>query len=428
MGSRSKLQFITAYCFLAILLFPVNLFAETAKLPAEEAETVISENIDAFIVTEQARDRELSGEEDPLAQRQAELLDRPDEAAAEPNELKLYGSLRLRYRDTGQGAVWGDGGSRAGLNGRWQFKPGHWLFGRGEAGFNLLDNDLLFNRSDLPAGHKFGEDVFMRLLFVGIETPGYNVTAGKNWSTYYRVTSFTDRFQGTGASASGTFNAGTDGGYTGTGRADRVVQTRVMLKAFDNTAVFRPLTLNLQVQNGEPIPTIDNINYQTTIGVSSVFDTTLGFAVGLAYNHATIDEADISALSASGIDGDATALALGLRWYGEDWYFGTVASRLNNHETTDKKIYFDGNGWEVYGQYRLFRKWWAVAGWNSLEPDSTEAQAGDFNINYGIIGVRYSFREFSQMIFANARIESSNATDGAQLANVYTIGVRWDLP
>lgn len=428
MGFRSKLQLITTYSFLAVLLFPVNLLAQTTESSAGETEPVISENSDAFIVTDQVRNRELSAEEDPLAQRQAELLDRPEEAAAEPNELRAYGSLRLRYRDTGQGAVWGDGGTRAGLNGRWQFKPEHWLFGDAEAGFSLLDKaDLLSNRGDRPGGNKFGEDVFMRLLYVGIETPDYNITLGKNWSTYYRVTSFTDRFQGTGASASGTYNAGTDGGYTGTGRADRVVQTRVAL-AFDNIAVLRPITLNLQVQNGEPIPTIDNIKYQTTVGVSSVFDTAFGFAVGLAYNHATIDDADLPALSANGIDGDATALALGLRWFGEDWYFGTVASRLNNHETTDKKLYFDGNGWEVYGQYRLFRKWWAVAGWNSLEPDSTETQAGDFNINYGVIGVRYSIRGFSQMIFANARIESSNTTDGAQPANVYTIGVRWDLP
>jgi len=206
------------------------------------------------------------------------------------------------------------------------------------------------------------------------------------------------------------------------------VQTRVVLKAFDDSAAFRPLTLNLQVQNDEPIPTIDNITYQTTIGVSTVFETTSGFAVGLAYNHAIIDEADLPVLSASGIDGDATALALGLRWYGNDWYLGAVISRLNNHEITDKGIFFEGTGWEVYGQYRLFKQLWGVAGWNSLEPDSTEKQAGNFNINYGVIGIRYSFRGFSQMIFANARIESGNTTDGAQLGNIYTIGIRWDLP
>jgi hypothetical protein len=32
------------------------------------------------------------------------------------------------------------------------------------------------------------------------------------------------------------------------------------------------------------------------------------------------------------------------------------------------------------------------------------------------------------MIFANARFESSTAQDGTEAGNVYTIGVRWDLP
>ena len=40
---------------------------------------------------------------------------------------------------------------------------------------------------------------------------------------------FTDLFQGNGGSASGTYNAGTDGGATGTGRADSVLQSRFLV-------------------------------------------------------------------------------------------------------------------------------------------------------------------------------------------------------
>lgn len=66
--------------------------------------------------------------------------------------------------------------------------------------------------------------------------------------------------------------------------------------------------------------------------------------------------------------------------------------------------------------------------WNRLEPDSSETQAGDVSIDYGVIGVRYSFDGFRQMIFANARLENSAAQDGLELGNVHTIGVRWDIP
>ena len=133
-------------------------------------------------------------------------------------------------------------------------------------------------------------------------------------------------------------------------------------------------------------------------------------------------------LRSSGLEGDATALIAGLRWYRDNWYIGTVVSRLKNHESTDEGIYFDGVGWEFYGQYKLYRNWWAVGGWNILEPDSGQELAGKYKIEYGVLGVRYTFREFQQMIFANARFDSSRTQEGEALGNVYTIGVRWDLP
>ena len=192
--------------------------------------------------------------------------------------------------------------------------------------------------------------------------------------------------------------------------------------------MLKPLNLNAQIQHGRPIPTVPDKNYKTTIGLSSVLETQQGVAIGFAYNHANVDSADLPALSSVGIDGDATAAIIGARWYGDDWYVGTVLARLKNHENTDQNIFFDGVGWEVYTQYNVHKQWWAVGGWNKLEPDASETQAGDFNVNYGVIGLRYSFQGSRQMIFANARLESSTTQDGLELGNVYTIGVRWDLP
>jgi hypothetical protein len=425
MNSNRKYCFPPLFC-LGLCLAPITLYAEDTRAQTDDSTGKLAEK---FLVTEEVRDRELGAEEDPMARQQSEYIETPEEAIAQPDELRLYGSLRIRYRDTDAGSLWGDGGSRFGVSGRWQFKPETWLIGRGEAGFNLLDTaDLLFNRGDRPPGTKFGDEVFLRLLYLGIETPEMNVSAGKNWSTYYRVSSFTDRFQGTGASASGTYNAGTDGGYTGTGRADNVLQTRGVFVNLMPTSILKPLNLNFQVQHGRPIPQTDGFNYKTTFGISSVLETDQGVAVGVAYNHASIDSADLSALGAIGIDGDATAAIIGARWYGDAWYAGAVVSRLKNHETTGQSIFFDGTGWEVYAQYNLFRQWWAVGGWNSLEPDSGETQAGDFNIDYGVIGLRYSFQGFRQMIFANARLENSTTQNGLEVGNVYTIGVRWDLP
>ena len=349
----------------------------------------------------------------------------PDERAS----VRPYGSFRIRYRKVDSVSLWGDGGSRLGLAGKRRLDAGIKIVGRAEVGVNTLDEvDLLFSRRDRPPGESFGDTVFLRLLYAGIEKPGVGLTAGKNWSTYYSVSSFTDQFQGTGASASGTYNARTDGGNTGTGRSDRALQMQVQFDRTDRRHHIKTFSLGLQLQHGEPIPTVPDINYETTAGVSAVLSTNDGLAAGVAYNHANIDTSDLAALHASGIDGDATALVIGVRWQRERWYLGAVASRLENHEITNRSVFFDGRGWEVYSHVRVRGPWWAVAGWNQLKPQEMEDQAGAFNVNYGVIGVRYTFDGFEKMIFANVRLESGAAQDGQVLDDVYTIGVRWDLP
>jgi predicted porin len=388
-----------------------------------------AEQTDDASKAENTQKRELGADEDPLAKEQAKSVKERAEGVVQRSKLQLYGSIRIRYRQINSESTWSDGGSRIGLNGSWPVTPKIRIFGRGEAGINLLDEfDFLLNRGDRPQGENFSDSAFVRLLYAGVETSDVTLTAGKNWSTYYRVSGFTDRFQGTGASASGTYNAGTDGGYTGTGRADGVLQVRGSVGKLRLEQLLRPLRLNFQIQDGEPIPTVPDKNYETTVGVSSVYEAGNHWSIGVAYNHANIDDADVIALRPIGIDGDATALVVGARWYGDRWYVGTVVSRLENHEATDEDIYFDGTGWEVYSQYKLAGPWWAIAGWNKLRPDAGQVQAGSYSIDYGVLGIRYVFQEMRKMIFANVRFDSGSTQDGQPLSNVYTIGVRWDLP
>ncbi len=100
---------------------------------------------------------------------------------------------------------------------------------------------------------------------------------------------------------------------------------------------------------------------------------------------------------------------------------------MENHETTNDGIYFDGWGSEFYGQYKLSRRLWFVGGYNILEPDSDQVQAGDYRVKYAVAGLRYTFEDFRRMIFANVRFNDGVDADGTPQATVYTVGVRWDL-
>jgi hypothetical protein len=49
-------------------------------------------------------------------------------------------------------------------------------------------------------------------------------------------------------------------------------------------------------------------------------------------------------------------------------------------------------------------------------------------VNYGVIGLRYTFKEFNRMIYFNAQLENSHKADGTKVGNIFTVGLRWDLP
>ena len=337
----------------AFLLVLVVFLNTTNTALAQKNVAGIETPVELTPASQVVHERELTAEEDPLADRESGKNQREDTWYKDPNTVRVYGSTRLRYRDTGSGPVWGDGGSRAGIESHWQVLPKRWLFGGLEVGFNLLDRiDQLIDPGSASGDGEDRSDIFERLAYIGFEGPNLIATIGKNWSSYYKVANFTDRFQGAGGSAGGAFNANTDGGPTGTGRADKVLQTRFYIDFFPDALGIKPFNLNLQVQHGEPVPGVDNVNYGTTLGASAILNTQNDFTLGIAYNHADIRDLSNPTVISAGIDGDAQALVVGSRWYAERWYLGVIVSRLLNHETTDTLTYFDGTGSELYAQYQ----------------------------------------------------------------------------
>ena len=420
-GKQRGKRKLTVLLALSLLSFQVH----PQTLPEGE-ESVPESNIKALesAPSEEALDRERDAEEDPLAQRQSERIEMPEAIEEEPNKLDWYVSARLRFRRAGDSWVFGDSGSRVGLAGQWRLGPRILLFGRAEGGFNLANKiDGLLdpgNRSDNDSS------IFTRLLYVGIETPRLNALYGKNWSTYYQIASFTDRLDATGGSGTAFANAGTDGGATGTGRADNVLQARLNIDVLPDNWWFKPFKLNIQLQHGEPIPEVSGAHYGTAFGASAILHLRNEYTLGIAYNRAYVD--DSPTLKKAGIDGDQQALLIGTRMFDDDWYLGLTVSRLLNHQTTEQKIYFDSWGGELYGQYQIYPKLWLTGGWNYLKPDHDEKRTGDFRVNFLVPGLRYTFEGTRRFIFLNYRRELGQTTDGQSLDNIATLGIRWDFP
>ena len=201
-----------------------------------------------------------------------------------------------------------------------------------------------------------------------------------------------------------------------------------MAKAAYSTPKLKPFNLNIQLQHGEPVPGLESVDYGTAFGISTTLQLLNDYTVGIAYNQAYIKDKNDPRVREAGINGNAEAFLIGTRWFDEKWYLATILSRLQDHETTDEGFYFDGWGLELYGSYKLANKLWLNAGYNYLEPDSDEHQAGDYRINYGVIGARYTFRNLERMVYLEMTINNSRSAEGSEIGNVYTVGVRWDIP
>jgi predicted porin len=376
---------------------------------------------------QEARKREVDAEEDPLKKRQAGKVDRPDEWSDKPSGVDLYGSARLRYRKAGDETVLEDGGSRIGVSATWQYRPQSWLFGRVEAGFNVLNALEAVFQPGSRENDSSDAALFPRLYYAGLETPDFIASFGKNWSTYYQVTGFTDLFDSTGGSASGTYNAQTDGGPSGTGRADSVLQTRLTVDWFPESLNLKPFDMNVQLQYDRKIPNVEGGRYGVALGMSSVFKTQGDTEVGFAYNYADVRDESAPAVVASGIKGDDHAFAIAARRISDRWYLASTVARLRNHETTDQKRYVDAWGWELYGRYRLVGKLWAVGGWNWLKPDRGQPLAGQYRVKYGVLGLRFSIKEFRRLIYLEVRLDESRDVDGTPIGDSAAFGIRWDF-
>ena len=374
-----------------------------------------------------ARQEEAALNEDPEAQRRTQALDDPEKLDRWPN-LQLYGSVRLHainnFNEENEATEFslGDGASRFGLRGEWEFTEGWWLFGRGEGGFDVLDTFTSKGANEDDDGFALRS----RLLYGGVQSENLVAVYGKNWSTYYQIAGMADRFSIFGGQAVGIYNAGTDGGATGTGRADNVFQARIYTSALRAMRI-KPFNLNVQYQKGEPIPRVENRSYENAYGASAWLESQRDQGLGVAYQKAEIDDLEDPVIREAGISGDAEALALAFRKYGERWYGALVVSRLENIDTTDQFKYVDGYGGELYIQWQFKDLWWVVGGGNFFKPDSDDPEAGEFEIRNAIVGVRYTLDSFNRMLYAEYRIEGGSLYNGTRVKNELTLGFRWDF-
>lgn len=328
-----------------------------------------------------------------------------------------YGSIRIGVGMSGGGEVGvANNAPRVGLN----FK--HSIFssdpdkfkviGRIEWGLNLVSRDETVQFTPDPGAQfiQVGDAVFTRLGYLGLAYNDFSITFGKSNSIYYTlVASEVDRFLAFGGSAIGVWNAGTDGGVSGTGRANQAIILKYEGERFS-------LGAQSQVRNVSPeSQKLDTYGFAGNYHIND-------FALGLGYNK-ILDGVD-DPLPNQAMDGDE-AFLVSTSYTADRYELAFAYSVFSNHEVTND-IFYDGQGMELFAKYKFSssRKWHVASGFNYREPDSDE-NLGDFKFLFCILELGYNFKK-SSYISANMRIDGSEDMSGSRLReNIYGLGIRF---
>jgi predicted porin len=335
--------------------------------------------------------------------------------------FRLYGSLRGQvafYRRTFE--LQGNA-SRIGFRlTRDFFDDGVRVFGQVELGLRIMEDIAGFNVSGNPQSYGRLEaigrrdPVFARLGFVGFDFGAYGLlAAGKQWSTYYDVSGYTDELWVFGGRGSGTYVRGSDGGGAGTGRASKAVTYRNQVGGF---------TIGAQTQLEA-----NRLTGLGSIGGSVQYAFPFGLTLGAAGNVGDVPDTISKAIL--GAKEHEVAIVFGAAVQRPRWYAAFTYSIQESHDAVNVDtltVAFDATGFEAIAYYDIGRRFRLSGGFNVLAPKPIGPIHPDFRIRFGVLGGAFYFNS-QTLIYAEWKLEDSVNEVGLDQPNAFVLGVRLDF-
>lgn len=325
-----------------------------------------------------------------------------------------YGSLRIAFGSDSDGKTgMRDNVSRIGIRGAAEIREGVEVLATAELGMNIWgrEREIIFGGDPgAPAG-QVDNVLFARVGFLGFKGRAGQLTWGKQWSPYSEVAGMTDQAYLFGADAAGIYAAGTDGGTSGTGRADWATQYR-----------WANETLSLGLQAQTRSKSENDRPWADTIQGALTWRVTDGFKVGVAWHEVRDGVPDPAPDQAK--EGDqATVVAMAFER--PRLYVGMTYADLENHERDDTGTFFSGRGIEVFSRYRLTDRWAVEGVFNDLEPD--DSYDGQYRLRYFAGTFSYVYAKNST-IYAGYKADLTRAADGSDVRNdVFGMGINYSF-
>ena len=296
--------------------------------------------------------------------------------------------------------------------------------------------------------------------------------AGKQWAVYYDVTNITDWYNVSGGLASGTYALGTDGGVSGTGRADSALTWR---KRWEFEAGEFQVGLQYAAHVADLDIRVDDITGPDTLlvcppgdceygishGISATYKADIGKGLffGAAYNRVKMDIAsqdglifDTSEIPPVLIQDDFMFNASSNDWttafgiaYGEGaWakglYAALVVNRSQNNElappgsTVGIANFFDAKGSETFVSYTWGAKncYSLYGGYNILLSDDDGFEEAlvlddEYRLAQYYLGFQYLWNERVRIYTENAYDDSNEVARAGGFDSFIAVGIRIDI-
>lgn len=341
--------------------------------------------------------------------------------------MNFKGNLSVFYlRDSNGESEINDGFSRYLFDMKRQIKGDWQAIGLLEWGMQMSNtNDkLLVNNNGLTSTGPASESIWIRQGFVGVGNEKYGqLTLGKQWGVSYDAGYNTDWFELFGGAGSGTYNFGTDGGFSGTGRAEQAMQYRLSLNNLSVALQFQASADETHITGEDGSLYNGTLNFSNSSGLSLIYQAPHNIKLIAAYNRAKINLISENTISQS-VDDELLSLSftyglIDLDGFGAisrgGLYFSMIYADMKNHDSNDiGQVMESSTGIEIYTGYRFENDIALILGYQSLEDTSSPGNPlgsdGTFHKEYAVVSVKYHW-DNDFVLYMESKIDNSTLAE-----------------
>ena len=334
----------------------------------------------------------------------------------EKTSISLNGNLSIYYLNNGEVEEISDGFSRYMFDMSHNLKNDWQALAKLEWGVQVSNTDdkIIVNHNGLTSTGPTSDTTWLRQGYVGVSHNKYgSFTLGKQWGTSYDLAGLTDIFEIFGAEASGTYNFGTDGGFSGSGRAEQAMQYRIKYQnvSFALQYLASEDELYTSGENGEDFSAI--LNFNNAYGMSIMYQAPYDIGLGLAYNKAKLSLGANGETSRS-FDDELITASITYRSHNDlGLHVAVVYSDMTNHDINDVgQLMNKAKGIEVFSAYRFDNDISLILGYNSLEDRSSIniGSDGSFHKEYFILSAKYHWDD-DFYLYIESKVDDSTLAE-----------------